>query len=95
MKTVDVPARARSVTNLLRQAGRKGLILRAPNGNCFVLSPIEGWVGFDVGHSRSFAEEVRRTRENAKLMKFLAQRKRRSRAKPISAAKVRKQLGLD
>jgi hypothetical protein len=54
---------------------------RAPDGQCYVLAPMEGWVGFDVGRRRGFAEEVRRTSQNEKLMKILAQRARRKKGK--------------
>lgn len=96
METVIVPARAKTVHSLLRKAKRKGLILQSPEGDRFMLSPIDvpkGWIGFDVGDSDDFAEEVRRTAGNKKLMKFLAERK--SGGKRIAEAQLRKELGLD
>ena len=93
MKTVNISARSRNVTNLLKKVDNGGLILRAPNGKFFVLASLEGWEGFDVGGSKSFAQEVKLTARNKELMQFLAQR--RSRAKRIPLTKVKEQLGLD
>ena len=93
MKTVTVSPRAKTLHSLLRQARRKGLILQSPEGERFVLTPIGDWIGFEVGESDDFAEEVKMTAQNKKLMKFLA--KRRSHGKRIPIEKVRKQLGLD
>ena len=93
MKTINVSARARTLTSLLKQVDDGGLILRAPNGKYFVLAAIEGWEGFDVGSGRSFAQEVKLTGRNKELMRFLA--RRRSEAKRLSLAKVKQQLGLD
>lgn len=93
MKTINIPARAKTVTNLLKKVDNGGLILRAPNGKYFVLAALEGWEGFDVGSGKSFAQEVRLTARNKELIQFLAQR--RSRAKRIPLTKVKEQLGLE
>ena len=76
MKTVTVSPRAKTLHNLLRKARRNGLILQSPEGERFVLTPIGNWIGFDVGDSDDFAEEVKMTVRNKKLMKFLAKRRR-------------------
>lgn len=93
MKTVTVSPRAKTLHSLLRKARRKGLILESPEGERFALTPIGDWVGFEVGESDDFAEEVKKTTQNKKLMKFLT--KRRSHGKRIPIEKVREQLGLD
>jgi len=93
MKTVTVSPRAKTLHNLLRKARRNGLILQSPEGERFVLTPIGNWIGFDVGDSDDFAEEVKMTVRNKKLMKFLAKRRRHGKRIPIE--KVREQLGID
>ena len=92
MKAVNISARAKSVTNLLKEVDNGGLILRAPNGKYFVLAALEEWEGFDVGGGEDFAQEVKLTARNKDLMRFLSQR--RSRAKRIPMAKVKEQLGI-
>ncbi len=93
MKTVTVPARSKTLNELLKRARRTGLILQSADGQRFVLASIEGWEGFDVGAGEDFAREVRRTVRNKKLMKFLAERRRHGKRIPL--AKVKQQLGLN
>jgi len=69
------------------------LILQAANGKCFVLTSIQNWEGFNVGAGDDFAEEVKLTTQNKKLMKLLTER--RSPAQRIPLAKVKEQLGLN
>jgi hypothetical protein len=94
MKTVDVSPQNKTLTQLLKQARNGDLILRTPDGRLFAVTALEGWVSFDVGNSKDFAKEVKRTGENKELMQFLAARKRRNRGKPIPLAQLRKQLKL-
>jgi hypothetical protein len=93
MKTITVPARAKTLNNVLKKARRNGLILRSADGQRFVLTSIENWQGFTVGAGDDFAQEVKSTVRNKKLMKFLAGR--RSHAKRIPLATVKAQLGID
>ena len=92
MKTIAVSARSKTLNDLLKRAGRTGLILQSQDGHRFVLASIEGWQGYDVGTGDDFAGEVRRTVRNRKLMKVLADRRRNG--KRISLAKVKEDLGL-
>jgi len=93
MRTITVPARAKTLNDLLKKARRSSLILQSVDGQRFVLASIENWQGFDVGAEDDFGREVKLTVRNRKLMKFLAGR--RSHAKAIPLAKVKEQLGLD
>ena len=93
MRTITVPARAKTLNDLLKRARRSGLILRSVDGQRFVLASIENWEGFGVGAGDNFAREVKRTVRNKKLMKFLADR--RSHGKTVPLAKVKERLGFD
>jgi hypothetical protein len=93
MKTITVPARAKTLNQLLKQARRNGLILQSADGRRFVLAAIEKWEGFDVGASDNFTQEVKRTTQNKKLMKALVQRRHHGKRIPLS--KVKEQLDLD
>ncbi len=92
MKTITVPARSKTLNKLLKKAGRTGLILQSANGHRFVLASIEGWQGYDVGAGDDFADEVKRTVRNKKLMKTLADRRRGGKRIPL--AKLKAELGL-
>ena len=90
MKTVTVSPRSKAVYNLLKKASRSGLILESPEGNRYVLTPLKNWVGYEVGDSKDFAKEARMTVRNKKLMKHLAERRRRGRR--ITLEEARKDL---
>ena len=92
MKTIAVSARLKTLNDLLKKAGRTGLILQSAEGQRFVLASIEGWQGYDVGDGDDFAGEVRRTVRNKKLMKALADRRRIGKRIPL--AKVKEELAL-
>ena len=93
MKTVTVPARAKTLNSLLKKARRSGLILQSMDGQRFVLASLEHWEGFDVGAGDDFAREVKLTVRNKKLMKLLTER--RTHGKRIPFANVKEELGLD
>jgi hypothetical protein len=78
------------VQSLLKRAGRTGLILESPDGQRYVLTLLENWIGYEVGDSKDFAEEARRTVRNKQLMRHLA--KRRGHGKSMALEDVRKQL---
>jgi hypothetical protein len=92
MKTITVPARSRALNDLLKKAGRTGLILQSADGHRFVLASIEGWQGYDVGTADDFADEVKRTVRNKKLMRALAGRRRNGKRIPL--ATIKEELGL-
>lgn len=82
MKTLNISPRAKTINTLLRKARSGGLILRSSQGNEFVLAEID-----------DFDREVKLTRQNTALMKFLDRRGKRT--KTVNARGVRKQLGLE
>ena len=92
MKTITVSPRAKTVNTLLQEARRNSLILESSEGDRFVLTPLDDWIGFDVGNSSDFVKEVKATARNKKLIKSLAER--RSNAKHIPLAKLKEELGL-
>ena len=81
MKTVAVSSRSRTMNELLKQARKGGLILRAGDGVEFILAEID-----------DFDAEIELTRKNAKLMKFLEARARQTETIPL--AKVKEELDL-
>lgn len=93
MKTITVPAREKTLNAVLKKARRNRLILQSANGQRFVLISIENGEGFNVSAGNDFAQEVKLTTQNKKLMKFLAERRRH--VKRIPLAKVKEQLGLN
>jgi predicted transcriptional regulator len=96
MKTVIVSPRSRTLRTLLQKARREGLIIQSPEGEQFILSPLGGWRAFYVGESEDFAEEVKATSQNKELMKFLAERAKKSKnSKRTPIEKVREELGLN
>jgi hypothetical protein len=97
MKTVMVSSRSKTLQALFRQARRNGLILQSSTGERFMLTPVSSseWVGFDVGTSSNFVEEVAMTANNKELAKFLASRNRKQRpGTGIPIDEVRRKLGL-
>lgn len=82
MKTVEIPAQARTVTSLLKKAQKGGLILRSPKGQEFILAEIT-----------DFNRELELTRCNKALIKLLDARGKQS--KTFKAYDVKKALGLD
>ena len=95
MQTITISSQAKTVHNLLRQARHDGVILQSPEGERFIPTPIGDWVGFNVGESDDFAEEVERTGANQELMDVLSRRKSRNAGRYLSAEEVRRHLELD
>ena len=85
MKTTPVPARAKTVNDLLKKARRKTIILEAADGAKFVLAPVAGWEGFELDESGDITK-------NKPLMKHLAARK--SDRPKVSLATIKAELGL-
>jgi hypothetical protein len=85
MKTITVPARARTLNDLLNKARRKQIILESADGQRFVLALLKDWDGFAVGADDDITK-------NKELMRRLSHRK--SLGKRIPLAQVRSQLGL-
>lgn len=94
MKTITIPTRAKAINDLLKKARRRSVVLEAADGQRYVLTAVSNWEGFDVGNSEDFGEEVKRTVQNKRLMKFLAERRKTSKGKSKSLEEVEKELGL-
>lgn len=94
MKTMAIHARAKAINDLLNKARRRSVVLETTDGPRYVLRPIGEWEGFDVGNSDDFGEEVKRTVQNKRLMKFLAERRKASKGKSKPLEEVEKELGL-
>lgn len=85
MKTIVVPARAKTLNDLLKAARQTEVILESADGQRFVLISIEDWEGFEVDEDDDITQ-------NKELMEYLA--KRRSQGNRIPLAGVKAQLGL-
>ena len=81
MKTIAVSRRARGINTLLKKARRENLIIKAPDGDEFILAEID-----------DFNREIELTRQNKKLMKFLERRAKQTKTIPLED--IRAQLGL-
>jgi hypothetical protein len=81
MKTVTVSRRARGINALLKRARKENLVIRAADGDEFILAEID-----------DFDREIELTRQNKKLMRFLEGRGKQT--KTISLEDVEAQLGL-
>ena len=96
MNTISIPTDSKLLNDLLRKARRANVILRAEDGERFVLARVSAAQSFYVGESDDFEEEVEATRANKKLMKFLDKRGEQARkGKLIPMAEVEKRLGLE
>jgi hypothetical protein len=81
MKTVTVSRRARGINALLKRARKENLVIRAADGDEFILAEID-----------DFNREIELTRQNKKLMRFLAGRGKQTKTIPLEDVKA--QLGL-
>lgn len=81
MKTIKISRQARTLNALLQRARRENVILRAADGNEFILAEID-----------DFSREIELTRQNKQLMKLLASRARKKAA--ISLEEAKQQLGI-
>lgn len=81
MKTVTVSRRARGINALLKRARKENLVIRAADGDEFILAEID-----------DFDREIELTRQNKKLMKLLEGRAKRTKTIPL--ADVKAHLGL-
>ena len=71
-------------------------MLKSSDGEHFVLARVTNLRAFDVGISDDFDKEIKSTRKNKRLMKFLDERGTRAkRAKGMPIAEVRRRAGLD
>ena len=82
MKTIKVSKQAKTVNDLLKKARQQGVILRAPDGNEFILAEID-----------DFNREIELTRNNKRLMKLLNNRAKRKAA--VSLEEAKRRLGIE
>ena len=82
MKTIKVSKQAKTVNALLKKARQQGVILRAPDGNEFILAEID-----------DFNREIELTRNNKRLMKLLNNRAKRKAA--VSLEEAKRRLGIE
>jgi hypothetical protein len=95
MKTVRVPVRSKTLNDLLKKARGANVLLRSESGEQFVLAKVSSVQSFYVGDSDDFDEEIKMTRANKKLMKFLDKRGQQSKKGGlIPIEELEKRLGL-
>ncbi len=95
MNMITVPKSSKTLNDLLKKARRANVILRSESGEHFVLAKVSSVQSFYVGESEDFDEEIKTTRANKKLMKFLDKRGASAKKrKLISMSEVEKGLGL-
>ncbi|OFV96583.1 MAG: hypothetical protein A3H28_16070 [Acidobacteria bacterium RIFCSPLOWO2_02_FULL_61_28] len=82
MKTIQVSRQARTLNALLQRARRENVILRAADGNEFILAEID-----------DFSREIELTRQNKQLMKLLASRARKKATISLEEAKQELDIG--
>jgi len=85
MRIITVPARAKRLNDILKEARHEEVILECADGQRFVLASIEGWEGFEVDEDDDITK-------NKNLMKHLTERRTHGRRIPL--AEVKAQLGL-
>ena len=95
MNTIPVPKGSKTLNDLLKKARRANVILRSENGEQFVLAKVSSVQAFYVGDSDDFDDEIKTTRANKKLMKFLDRRGAQAKkGKLVPITEVEKRLGL-
>ena len=95
MNTVIVPRESKTLNNLLKKARNANVLLRSESGEQFVLAKVSSAQSFYVGDSDDFDEEIKMTRANKKLMKFLDQRgEQAKKGNLIPISQIEKKLGL-
>jgi hypothetical protein len=81
MKTVFISKRAKSINDLLKQATRQNVILRAEDGKEFILAEVD-----------DFDREIELARQNKALIKYLDERGQEKATIPLDD--IEKELGL-
>jgi len=82
VKTIKVSKQAKTVNALLKKARQEGVILRAPDGNEFILAEID-----------DFNREIELTRENKRLMRLLDNRAKQRAS--VSLGEAKRRLGIE
>ena len=74
MKVIAVSRKSKALTELLKQARNANVLVQSEEGEQFVLAKVASTLDFNVGRSKDFVKEVKATRANKRLMKYLDQR---------------------
>nr|VFJ66167.1 MAG: hypothetical protein BECKFW1821B_GA0114236_111321 [Candidatus Kentron sp. FW] len=85
MKSITVSRQTDSLNDVLKQAALEEIQLETPDGQRFILAPVEKWKGFRLGEDDDITE-------NKELMAHLLDR--RGAGKRIPLPDIRETLGL-
>jgi hypothetical protein len=93
MKTINISGRSKVLNDLLKLARKGDLILESNDGSRFFVTRIKNARSFQIGYDGDdFEAEVKATRENKELMKFLDKRGKHKSGTGIPLKKIREEL---
>jgi hypothetical protein len=93
MKTINISGRSKAVNDLLKLARRDDLILESSDGSRYFVTRIKNARSFQIDYGGDdFEEEVKATRENKELMKFLDERGNHKPGGGIPLKKIKEEL---
>ena len=93
MKTINVSARSKAINELLKLARKSDLILESSDGARFFVSRIKNARSFQIDYDGdNFEEEIKATRKNKQLMKFLDERGKHKPGTGIPLKKIKEGL---
>lgn len=93
MRVLTITKENKELYELMTSPNVEPVILTTIGGQQFALISLNNWVGFDVGSSEDFSEEVKQTGQNQELLDFLKARRTGS-PKRKSLAKLKADLGI-
>ena len=93
MKTISVSGKSKAVNDLLKLARKGDLILESSDGSRYFVTRIKNARSFQIDYDGDdFAEEIKATRKNKELMKFLDKRAIHKAGTGIPLKKIRDEL---
>jgi len=93
MKTINILGRSKAVNDLLKLARKGDLILESNDGSRYFVTRIKNAQSFQIGYTGdNFEEEVKATRKNKELMKFLDERGNHKPGEGIPLKEIREGL---
>lgn len=93
MKTINISGRSKAVNELLKLARKGDLILESSDGSRYFVTRIKNARSFQVDYNGdNFEEEIKATRKNKELMKFLDKRGKHKPGAGIPLKKIREEL---
>ena len=93
MKTINISGRSKAVNDLLKLARKDDLILESSDGSRYFVTRIKNARSFQIDYGGDdFEEEVKATRENKELMKFLDERGHHKPGGGIPLKKIKEEL---